>query len=56
MGEEPIPALDIEKSEIQNELQLKMVDEIQCINCGAFPGEAMECKSCNKLFCKKCLI
>ena len=28
MGPEPIPSLDIEMSEIQNELQRKMVEEI----------------------------
>ena len=34
MGPEPIPSLDIEMDEIQNELQRKMVEEIQCVICG----------------------
>lgn len=34
MGPEPIPQLDIEMSEIQNELQRKMVEEITCVMCG----------------------
>jgi len=33
MGLEPIPSLDIEMDEIQNELQKKMVQEIQCVVC-----------------------
>lgn len=33
MGPEPIPTLDIELGEIQNELQSKMVDEIICAMC-----------------------
>jgi len=37
MGPEPIPTLDIEMDEIQNELQKKMIEEIVCINCGQFP-------------------
>ena len=33
MGPEPIPSLDIQLDEIQNELQRKMVEEIQCVVC-----------------------
>jgi hypothetical protein len=33
-----------------------MVEEIQCVVCGQFPYKALECKSCNKLFCKYCQI
>ncbi len=54
MGPEPIPTLDIEMSEIQNELQRKMVEEIRCVKCQNFPYAPMECKNCNKLFCKYC--
>ena len=54
MGPEPIPQLDIEMDQIQNELQKKMVEEIVCIMCGAFPYSPMECRDCNKLFCKHC--
>lgn len=31
-----------------------MVEEIQCVVCGQFPYKALECRSCNKLFCKYC--
>jgi hypothetical protein len=34
MGPEPVPSLDIEMDEIQNELQRKMVEEIICVGCG----------------------
>ena len=44
MGGEPIPSLDIEMSEIQNELQRKMVEEIQCVMCLNFPYSPLECK------------
>lgn len=54
MGPEPIPSLDIQLDEIQNELQRKMVEEIQCVVCFQFPYKPKECKSCNKLFCKYC--
>ena len=54
MGAEPIPSLDIDKAEIQNELQLKLVEEIECVICKQFPFKPVECKSCNKLFCKYC--
>ena len=54
MGPEPIPALDISMDEIQNELQKKMVEEIQCVVCNQFPYKPLECRSCNKLFCKYC--
>ena len=54
MGLEPIPSLDIEMDEIQNELQKKMVQEIQCVVCQQFPYKPKECKECNKLFCKYC--
>ena len=54
MGPEPIPTLDIEMSEIQNDLQRKMVEEIQCVMCLQFPYDPLECKNCNKLFCKYC--
>ena len=54
MGPEPIPSLDIQMDEIQNELQRKMVEEIQCVMCFQFPFKPLECKSCNKLFCKYC--
>jgi hypothetical protein len=54
MGPEPIPQLDIEYSEIQNELQKKMVEEITCCMCQQFPYSPLECRKCNKLFCKNC--
>ena len=54
MGPEPIPTLDIEMPMIANELQRKMVEEIQCVMCLNFPFSPMECKKCNKLFCKHC--
>ena len=54
MGPEPIPSLDIEMSEIQNELQRKMVEEIRCVKCQNFPYAPLECRKCNKLFCKFC--
>jgi len=54
MGPDPIPTLDIEVSEIQNELQAKMVDEIICVMCNQFPYSPLECRRCNKLFCKHC--
>ena len=54
MGPEPIPTLDIEMPLIANELQRKMVEEIQCVMCGNFPFDPMECIKCNKLFCKHC--
>ena len=54
MGPEPIPALDIAMEEIQNELQKKMVEEISCTVCNQFPYKPLECKACNKLFCKYC--
>ena len=54
MGPEPIPSLDIQMDEIQNELQRKMVEEIQCVICYQFPFKPLECKKCNKLFCKYC--
>jgi hypothetical protein len=56
MGPEPVPTLDIEMEAIQNELQRKMVEEIQCVVCKQFPFKPLECKSCNKLFCKYCQI
>jgi hypothetical protein len=54
MGPEPVPTLDIEMPMIANELQRKMVEEIQCVMCLNFPFQPMECKKCNKLFCKHC--
>lgn len=54
MGPEPIPSLDIEMPMIMNELQRKMVEEIQCVMCLNFPYMPMECRKCNKLFCKYC--
>ena len=54
MVTDPIPTLDIELSEIQNELQAKMVDEIICAMCNQFPYSPLECRRCNKLFCKHC--
>jgi hypothetical protein len=54
MGPEPIPRLDIAIDEIQNELQRKMVEEITCMRCGHFPYSPMECRKCNKLYCKNC--
>jgi len=44
MGPEPIPQLDIEMPEIQNELQRKMVEEITCVMCSNFPYKPVECK------------
>lgn len=54
MGPEPIPSLDIEMPLIANELQRKMVEECVCVMCGNFPFSPLECKNCNKLFCKHC--
>jgi len=31
-----------------------MAEEITCIMCGLFPYQPLECRSCNKLFCKYC--
>ena len=56
MGPEPIPTLDIAMDEIQNELQRKMVEEIQCVVCQQFPYKPLQCKVCNKLFCKYCQV
>ena len=44
MGPEPVPSLDIEMEAIQNELQRKMVEEIQCVVCKQFPFKPLECK------------
>tara|TARA_B110000305_G_C19388534_1_gene613563 strand:+ start:594 stop:959 length:366 start_codon:yes stop_codon:yes gene_type:complete len=33
-----------------------MAEEIQCVMCLQFPYEPLECKNCNKLFCKYCQI
>ena len=54
MGPEPVPSLDIEMDAIQDKLQRKMVQELQCIVCAQFPFQAKECLNCNKLFCKYC--
>ena len=54
LGPDPIPSLDIQMDEIQNELQRKMVEEIQCVVCFQFPFKPMECRKCCKLFCKYC--
>ena len=54
MGPEPVPSLDIELPMIANELQRKMVEEIQCVMCLNFPFSPAECKKCNKLFCRHC--
>lgn len=54
MGPEPIPAIDIEFDEIQNELQKKLVDEICCVMCKEFPYMPLECKACHKIFCQNC--
>ena len=54
MGPEPVPSLDIEMPLIANELQRKMVEEIECVMCGNFPFSPLECRKCNKLFCKHC--
>lgn len=51
MGPDPIPQIDIEEEEIQNELQKKLVDEIKCVMCGNFPYMPLECKDCHKIFC-----
>ena len=31
-----------------------MVEEIQCVVCFQFPYKPLECRKCNKLFCKYC--
>ena len=54
MGPDPIPTLDIEMSEITNELQIKIIEEIRCIKCQKFPYSPKECRNCNKIICKKC--
>ena len=54
MGPEPIPTIDIEFDEIQNELQKKLVDEISCYMCKEFPYMPLECKACHKIFCQHC--
>ena len=51
LGADPIPAIDIELEEIQNELQRKLVSEILCEKCGTFPYMPRECKQCHKIFC-----
>jgi hypothetical protein len=51
MGPEPVPQIDIEEDEIQNELQKKLVEEIKCVMCNNFPYMPLECKSCHKIFC-----
>lgn len=56
MGPDPIPVIDIEYSEIQNELQKKLVEEIQCYSCSQFPFMPLECKNCYKIFCQNCQI
>jgi hypothetical protein len=33
MGPEPVPSIDIEMNEIQNELQRKLVEEVLCVMC-----------------------
>ena len=30
------------------------MEEIQCVVCFQFPYKPLECKKCNKLFCKYC--
>ena len=37
MGPEPIPTLDIELALIENNLQRKMVEEVNCAMCMNFP-------------------
>lgn len=54
MGPEPVPTIDIEFDEIQNELQKKLVDEISCFMCREFPYMPLECKACHKIFCQNC--
>ena len=56
MGPQPIPHLEIEVDEIQNELQIKLVEEVSCISCHSFPFDPMECRSCNGIFCKYCQV
>lgn len=56
MGEDPVPSLDIEMDAIQDKLQRKMVEELECIVCSQFPFKAKECFNCKKLFCKFCQI
>ena len=56
MGPDPIPQLDIEIDQIQNELQRKMVEEITCVMCQQFPYSPKQCRKCDKLFCKHCQI
>lgn len=56
IGEDPVPSLDIEMDAIEDKLQRKMVEELQCIVCSQFPFKAKECYSCKKLFCKFCQI
>ena len=34
MGEDPVPSLDIEMDAIQDQLQRKMVEELECVVCG----------------------
>ena len=31
-----------------------MIEEITCVMCQQFPYSPLECKRCNKLFCKHC--
>ena len=56
MGPDPIPQIDIEEDEIQNELQRKLVEEIKCVMCGAFPYMPLEDKNTHKIYCKYCQI
>jgi hypothetical protein len=54
MGPDPVPCIDIEEDEIQNELQRKLVEEIKCTMCGNFPYMPLECKTTKKLYCQYC--
>jgi len=54
MGPDPVPSIDIEINEIQNELQRKLVEEVQCVMCNQFPYMPLECKGCHKIFCQYC--
>ena len=51
---EAISKPDLAVHDNQNDLKEKLAEEITCVMCGNFPYSPMECRRCNKLFCKNC--
>lgn len=56
MGPDPVPQIGIEMEEIQNDLQIKLVQEIACVMCNTFPYMPLECRHCHKILCQYCQI